>query len=126
MTDSLSARTGTPLASRAPLNRGPEMGPSQRDTPGNETQPARDTMLDMMFDADGYALTHNRNLFAASRVLSDLIEKDGQWPVFANALRDRLAARALTPDHIDQQIARLEPLFAPWLEQVRLVPSART
>ena len=125
MIDSPNARADAPSARRAPLNRGPEMGLSQRDTPGNTTQPARDSHLSMMFDVDGYALTHNRNIFAASRVLSDLIEGDGQWPVFANALRDHLAARGLTPDHIDAQIARLEPLFAPWLERVRLIPTMR-
>ncbi|WP_298918051.1 hypothetical protein [uncultured Algimonas sp.] len=106
---------------REPVNRGPETGQSQRETPDNETLPPRADYRAMAFDADGYALTHNRNLFAASMWLSDLIDADAQWPIVANELRDYLAAAGHTPDHIDEQVFRLEPLIAPWLTCVRRV-----
>ncbi|MGB6231650.1 MAG: hypothetical protein WBF53_16155 [Litorimonas sp.] len=110
-----------PTPQRSPLNRGPEIGQSQRETPDNENLPERADYRAMMFDADGYALTHNRNLFAASRWLSELIEAEAQWPVVGNELRDYLAARGHTMDHIDQQIFALERLIAPWLNTVRKV-----
>ncbi|MEM7730481.1 MAG: hypothetical protein AAF311_14635 [Pseudomonadota bacterium] len=106
---------------RPPINRGPETGQSQRETPGDETQPPRADYRAMMFDADGYALTHNRNLFAATQWLAGLIDAETLWPVAANELRDYLAAAGHTPDHIDEQIFRLEPLVAPWLTCVRRV-----
>ena len=122
MADSIKTRTAAPVTHRAPLNRGPKVGASQREVPGNETQPPRAGLMEMMFDADGYALTHGRHVFAASKMLSELIEADGQWPVFANELRDYLVGKGHTTDHTDEQIFRLEPLFAPWLEHVRVVP----
>ncbi|MGB3455140.1 MAG: hypothetical protein WBG08_03485 [Litorimonas sp.] len=104
---------------RPPINRGPEMGQSQRETPTNETAPPRADYRAMMFDADGYALTHNRNLFAAAQFLSELIETDVRWPSAANGIRSYLAGAGHTPDHVDLQMETLEPLFAPWLVTLR-------
>ena len=123
MTDSIKVRTPAPVTHREPLNRGPEVGQSQVDTPRNETQPPRAGYMEMMFDADGYALTHGRHLFAASQWLGELITQDVKWPVAANTLRDYLLAKGHTVDFTDEQIIRLEPYFAPWLAAVRRVPS---
>jgi hypothetical protein len=80
----------------------------------------------MMFDADGYALTQNRHLFAASQYLSELIDTDVRWPTAANALRTYLTEAGHTADHIDLQMQKIEPLFAPWLTTLRVTERLTT
>lgn len=121
--NSIKVKTSAPVTHREAINRGPEVGQSQVGTPHNETQPPRAGLMEMLFDADGYALTHGRNLFAASQWLGELIGADVKWPTAANTVRDYLIGKGHTTDHTDAQIVRLEPLFAPWLAQVRRVPT---
>ena len=118
--------TSTDIPLRPPLNRGPEIGRAQRETPGNETAPPRADYRAMMFDADGYALSQNRHLFAAAQYLAELIDADTRWPIAASGIRDYLAQAGHTPDHIDLQMQKIEPLFAPWLTTVRVTEALNT
>ena len=120
--NSIKVTTRAPVMHRETVNRGPDVGQSQVGTPLNETQPPRAGYMEVLFDVDGYALTHGRHLFAASQWLGELIGADVKWPTAANTVRDYLTAKGHTTDHVDAQIVRLEPLFAPWLAQVRRVP----
>lgn len=112
--------TGNKPFLRAPIAPGPDMAPVQAD-PSAAVQAPRTDYRSMIFDRDGYALTHNRNLFAASMWLSELIDAEAQWPEVAGGLRDHLDALGHTVDHIDQQIFAVERLVAPWLNSVRKV-----
>ena len=91
----------------------------QVKTPTQSDQPPQSPIYTMMFDRDGYVLTQNRHLFAASKWLSSLVDAEVSWPVAANQLRDYLAEFGYAPDHINQQIKMIEGLVAPWLVRLR-------
>jgi len=109
----------------AAVEDGMDIGQTQTGIPNNLSQPNRTDYRAMLFDKDGYALTHNRNIFAAAQWLVSLIDAEAQWPIVANDLRDYLDEAGHTADHIDEQISRLKPLIAPWLIGLRPIDKAR-
>ena len=104
-----------------PIEQDPDAGLTQTETPANVKLPPRGTALSMVFDKDGYALTHNRNKFAAAKWLAQLIEAETQWSEAAADISEHLRTMDRTPDHIEMQIKELEPLFAPWLFGLRTI-----